>query len=572
MRRHGATTTRRTARTATSLGLLAALALPLNSVDTASAGPADAPWNTDTVRNTDALRDADAPRDADTVTAADAGASRAAGRTAARVAARGLVWERCPAAERLPPPVECATVHVPLDYTDPDGESLPLRVSRVTATGPSEERRGSLVFNPGGPGGDGTAFPLRPLNLPERVWRELREGYDLVGYAPRGVGGTAPLSCAAPESFRAAPSPAPTHPSRAEQDGMHEEAARYAAGCALSAPRLLPHLTSGDNARDLHVLRAALGEERLNYLGVSYGSYLGAVYASRFPESVGAMVLDSVVHPGADRVWYRGNLLQSEAFEERWADFRAWVARHDAVYGLGDSADRVARRYDQARQAVADPVPGQAASGTRVGRGELHRAYLGAVYDDASWPRLAHALAEFHRGRPEPLRAVAQPDPRDAAERENTAAVYTAVQCNDAPSPRDPARWRRDVERTAERAPFAAWENARQNLPCAHWPLPAGTPAEVGAAEGALPPVLLVQGTRDAPTPFAGAVETQRRLPGSVLVTEEGGGRHGVTGGNSCVDRLVAGYLLRDDLPSGAGTSCPARPEPRPSPDRATGG
>ncbi|NJQ06840.1 alpha/beta hydrolase [Streptomyces lonarensis] len=492
----------------------------------------------------------------------DANASAAA----EHAAAEELHWGRCPAGDRLPHPVECAVVEVPLDYARPTGARLALHVSRLPAAPdrpaggrPGEPR--ALVLHPGGPGADGRRMALRPREHPERVWRDLHAGFDLVGYAPRGVGPSGGLSCAAPESFRPGPSPSPTDPTPAQEAALHADAARYAAGCLAGAPELLPTVTTANNARDLEVIRGALGQRRLDYLGLSYGSYVGAVHASRFPGSAGSMVLDSLVHPGEDRVWYAGNLRQSAAFQERWGEFLAWVARHDAAYGLGTTAAQVGAHHQRAVAAAGDQglVPG-----SRVGAGELHRAFRGAVYDDAEWPRIARALAEFAEGRPEPLRALAHPDPREATARENAAAVYAAVQCNDAPWPRDPGQWRADLRRAAERAPFATWENARENLPCAHWPLPHGVPPEVGAEPGSLPPVLLVHGTRDAPTPYEGARETHRRLSGSVLVTEEGGGRHGVTGGNSCVDRLVTGHLLRGELPPEPHTVCEARPEPRP--------
>ncbi|NJP66915.1 alpha/beta hydrolase [Streptomyces sp. ventii] len=487
--------------------------------------------------------------------------------SAERAAARELVWERCPARDRLPHPVECAVVEVPLDYADPLGDRLALHVSRLPAapgpaTGDAPDDARTLVLHPGGPGADGRRMTLRPREHPERVWRDLHAGSDLVGYAPRGVGPSGGLSCAPPESFRPGPSPSPTDPTAAQEAAMHADAARYAQGCLTGAPRLLPTITTADNARDLEVIRGALGQDRLDYLGMSYGSYVGAVHASRFPDSVGSMVLDSLVHPGEDRIWYAGNLRQSTAFQERWEEFLDWVARHDAAYGLGATAEEVDSHHRRAADEAGEHglVPG-----SRVGAGELHHAFRGAAYDDADWPRIARALAEFAAGRPEPLRALAHPDPRDAVARENAAAVYAAVQCNDAPWPRDAGQWRRDLRRTAETAPFATWENARENLPCAHWPLPHGTPPRVGSDEaGAPPPVLLVHGTRDAPTPYEGATETHRRLPGSVLVTEEGGGRHGVTGGNSCVDRLVSDHLLRGVLPEGRRVTCEARPEPRP--------
>ncbi|MFJ4777320.1 alpha/beta hydrolase [Streptomyces sp. NPDC088762] len=491
--------------------------------------------------------------------AAEAGAELAAG----RAAATGLRFGPCPYAEGLPDPVRCATLRVPLDYTRPAGPQIPLTVSRVPASGArGTPRQGALVHNPGGPGASGMSFPLLAATP---GWERIAAAYDLVGYAPRGVGRSAPLSCEDPATRAQGPTQVPAEPSPSYKRQRVAAARAYARGCARRAGPALPHYSTLDNVRDLHVLRAALGEERLSFMGASYGTYLGAVYATLHPGRVRRMVLDSAVNPDPRRVWYRNNLDQAAAFERRWHDFRAWVARHHGTYGLGTTPAAVQASYARVRDAVA-----RRPAGGSVGTGELQAAYLQAAYYDDVWPQRAAALAAFLRGDPGPLTRQAAPDAAAAAETENARAVYTAVLCNDAPWPGDWETWDRDNTELARTAPFETWANAFLNLPCASWPVRSRQqPVEVGVTAGsraaALPGTLIVAAERDGATPYPGALELQRRLGGgAALVTERGAGSHGVFGGgNGCVDRHVERYLLTGDTP-GRRVTCAPHPEPAP--------
>ncbi|MEV8064734.1 alpha/beta hydrolase [Streptomyces sp. NPDC085995] len=483
---------------------------------------------------------------------------------AARAEAAGIRFGACPEAKDLPTALECGTVSVPLDYAHPDGKQIKLTVSRARATrkDPRDGRRtvprqGALVFNPGGPGADGMSFPLIGL-LPE--WKRVAAAYDLVGYAPRGVGRSAPLSCQDAKDFLKAPTPAPTHPTAAYKKQRVAEAKAYARGCARRAGSALRHYTSLDNARDLDVLRAALGERRLTFMGASYGTYFGALYATLFPSHVRRMVFDSVVNPDPARVWYRANMAQSAAFEGRWTDFKRWVARNDAAYGLGRTPQAVQASYEKARKRLA----AKPAGGT-VGPGQLHAALLNTGYYDDFWPGSAEALSAYLKGDDKPLVTMAAPVEEGAKEAENGAAVYTAVECNDAPWPTDFAVWDRDNTRLARTAPFETWGNVWMNLPCAYWPVPRQRPLDVRTAPGELPPTLLLAAERDAATPYEGAVELRRRLAGSVLVTERGAGAHGVGyGPNRCVNAYLDAYLLEGRVPA-PDAACAAHPEPRPN-------
>ncbi|MFF8101371.1 alpha/beta hydrolase [Streptomyces sp. NPDC016640] len=505
--------------------------------------------------------------------AAAAGAAELRGTAvaAARAADEGIDFGPCPGGQELPGTVRCGTLRVPLDYARPDGRRIELTVSRVRATGkdPDNDRRkvprqGALVHNPGGPGADGLYFPMTGV-LPE--WKRVAAAYDLVGYAPRGVGRSAPLSCTDPGTFAEGPAEAPVHPSPAYKRERVARAKAYARGCAERAGDALRHYHSLNNARDLDVLRAALGENRLTFFGASYGTYFGALYATMFPSHVRRMVFDSAVDPAPQEIWYRNNLDQSAAFEDRWADFRAWVARHDDVYGLGGTARKVQDAYDRASARLAEEP-----AGGRVGPGQLQAAFLRAGYYDDHWPHRAHALSAYLKGDPGPLVEQAQAYPQAAAEAENARAVYLAVECNDGPWPTDWAVWDRDNTRLARRAPFETWANVWTNLPCAYWRAPRQRPLDVRAGSGELPPTLILAAERDAATPYDGALELHRRLAGSALVTERDAGSHGIAGGpNACVNGHLEAYLLTGRVP-GRRASCAPRPEPEPrTADRRAG-
>ncbi|MGW0627527.1 alpha/beta hydrolase [Streptomyces sp. NPDC002758] len=480
-----------------------------------------------------------------------------------RARAAGVDFGKCPAAEDAPGPLSCGTVRVPLDYAHPDGKQIELTVSRMRATHKDPQnskrkvpRQGALVYNPGGPGASGMYFPLIGA-MPE--WKRIAAAYDLVGYAPRGVGHSAPLSCQDPKRFFKGPSQAPAHPSESYKKDRLAQAQAYARGCAKRSGSGLGYYNTLNNARDLDVLRAALGEEKLTFMGASYGTYLGSVYASLFPSHVRRMVLDSAVNPDPGQIWYRNNLGQSAAFEGRWVDFREWMARHDGVYGLGGTAEKVLRSYEKAsRRLAAEPAGG------KVGPGQLQAAFLTAGYYDDFWPSRAAALSAYLKGDPKPLVAVAGPTPETATEDENSSAVYTAVECNDAPWPTDWAVWNRDNTRLARVAPFETWDNVWMNLPCAYWKAKRQRPVDVRTGPGELPPTLILAAERDAATPYDGALEMNRRLAGSVLVTERDAGTHGVAGGpNKCVNAHLDAYLLEGRLPV-RHASCAPHPEPKP--------
>ncbi|MFF4603340.1 alpha/beta hydrolase [Streptomyces sp. NPDC001339] len=483
---------------------------------------------------------------------------------AARAAEQGIDWQDCPADWGLKSPVQCGYVTVPVDYARPEGRTIKIAVDRAVSTGSKKERQGSLLYNPGGPGGSGMRFPNR-ITTKSPVWAKIAKAYDFVGFDPRGVGHSAPISCVDPQKFVKAPKADPVPDTEADKRAQRKLAKEYAQGCLERSGDLLPYMTSENTARDLDVVRAALGEKKLNYLGVSYGTYLGAVYATLFPDHVRRMLFDSVTNPARHKVWYQANLDQDIAFETRWGDWKKWVARHDATYHIGDTPEKVQAAWEELRAtAKKHPIGGV------VGPAELTGYFQNAPYYDSSWAPVAETWSAYRAGDSKPLVKNAGPDLKDTAGNiaaENGNAVYTAVECTDTAWPTSWRKWDRDNTRLHQRAPFMTWANAWMNLPCATWPVKQQRPVEVRTGKG-LPNVLIVQSERDAATPYDGAVELHKRFEGSRLITERDAGSHGVTGEtNSCVNTRVDAYFLggRTDA---ADVTCAPHAEPEPSKDK----
>ncbi|WP_330329239.1 alpha/beta hydrolase [Streptomyces sp. NBC_00536] len=461
---------------------------------------------------------------------------------AARAARSGIEWKDCPADWGFAAPIQCGWVKVPLDYRKPFGKTIDLAVDRAVSTGTKDERQGALVYNPGGPGGSGMRFPKRTTtNSP--LWVNTAKAYDFVGFDPRGVGHSAPISCIDPQEFVKAPKADPVPDSVADKNAQRKLAADYADGCKARSGEMLPFMTTPNAARDLDVIRAALGEKKLNFLGVSYGTYMGGVYATLFPTHVRRMIVDSVVNPDQSNIWYEANLGQDVAFQMRWNDWEDWVAKNDNVFHIGDTRAKVEAKWLQLRaQAKAKPLGGT------VGPNELLGFFQKAPYYDSSWVPTAQAFAAWVAGDEKPLIEANTPDMSDIQgniSAENGNAVYTAVECADAKWPTSWTKWDRDNTKLNEKYPFLTWSNAWMNLPCATWKSKQYNPIEVGAKRGTIAPVLIVQSERDAATPYEGGVELHRRLAGSRLITEQNAGSHGVTSlVNPCINTRVDTYLL----------------------------
>ncbi|MFD3571344.1 alpha/beta hydrolase [Streptomyces sp. NPDC058667] len=466
-----------------------------------------------------------------------------------------LAWTGC--ATQAYPKLQCATLKVPLNHDDPAGRTVTLALTRVPHT--AKTFQGPLIVNPGGPGGSGrTMAGYVAAALPPEVAAE----YDVIGFDPRGVGKSEPALNCGPGHF------APVRPDSVPRGADSERAAveraqDFADACGEKYADVLPYIDTVSTARDLDVIRRALDAPKINYLGYSYGTYLGAVYARLHPDRVRRMALDSVVNPHG--VWYEDNIAQDYAFDTRHKDFMAWVARQDAVYKLGSDPAAVEAAWYRMRDALRE-----APAGGKVGPGELEDTFLPGGYYNGYWPRLATAFSAYvNDADAAPLTEAYERYGEADAAADNGYSVYTSVQCRDAAWPRDWSVWRKDNWDVHAKAPFSTWNNAWYNAPCAFWPVESLSPPDV--TNDQVPPVLILQATDDAATPYEGGVALHRLIRGSSLVVEEGGGNHGVTlGGNDCMDEHLAAYLATGRVPRGEGDAevdavCATLPEPEPA-------
>jgi pimeloyl-ACP methyl ester carboxylesterase len=469
-----------------------------------------------------------------------------------------LHWHSCGTGKST---LQCAKLQVPMDYAHPEGRKITLALNRVPATAPPAKRLGILLVNPGGPGASG--LPWAPY-VAQGLSKSVADRYDIIGFDTRGVGSSVPaLSC--DPAFFASERPDYIPANTAAERVLENRARTYAADCQRKFGWLLPYMTTANIVRDMDRIRAATGQQKLSYLGYSYGTYLGQVYATLFPHRVARMVLDSTVDPTG--VWYADNISQDYAFQANINAFYAWIARYNRLYHLGSTAAQVRAAWYAARAMLAKtPVP--QSSGPAIGPDEFDDTYLQGLYLDEYWPALASALSNYlHAHQPALLSAAFS---QLGKQPENLFAVYNAVECADVAWPRNWATWNADTRRVYRSAPYLAWDNAWFNAACAFWPVhgPA-KPIRIGAA--GLPGILMIQGTRDAATPYPGAQNAHRRLPTARMVVVAGGINHGQSLSvppNPCVNGYLNRYLATGALPSKPGlvnAICPALPPPVPS-------
>lgn len=462
-----------------------------------------------------------------------------------------LDWGACADDAAAMAGLDCATLAVPVDHDDPDGAMLDLAVARVPATGDPDQRIGSLVVNPGGPGGSGVEFLANAAALfPE----ELARRFDLVSFDPRGVAGSDPVRCLDDETMdeQLEADLSPEEP--AEVDELIEDQRELLAACRERSPELLEHMSTADVAADLDLLRAALGDEGLTYLGLSYGTSIGAVYATMFPDSTRALVLDGAVSPDAGAE--EQALAQATGFE-RTLD--AFLADCDADPSCPLAPDASAR-LEQARSRLADgPITVDTGTGERLLTDDLFTlAVAAALYDTATWETLATAIDEIDGPGAATLLSLAdrltgrQPD----GTYDNSSAAQTMVNCADTTE-------RPDVERAAAAArriggaaptfgPVLGWGV----LGCLGWPLADDPPPPV-TGQGA-PPLLVIGTVGDPATPYEWAGELAGALESARLLTYEGDGHTAFLTGGACVSDAVVDYLVELVLPP-EGARCPAQ-------------
>ncbi|MGW0825721.1 alpha/beta hydrolase [Streptomyces sp. NPDC002845] len=446
---------------------------------------------------------------------------------------------------------ECAELPVPLDHRDPDGPQLTLAVSRLPSERP-EARRGTLLVIPGGPGGSG----LRRLaQQGEALRRELGGVYDIVSFDPRGVGASSRASCELPAedrnlvTLRSWPAP----------DGSIAEnvarSRRTAEACARGGGAVLRSLSTANEVRDIDRFRQALGEERLSALGVSYGSYVGAVYAQKYPRRTDRWVLDSIGDPDPRRV-ARGWLANmAVGAEDRFPDFAAWAAdpaREEEGLRLAGRPEDV-RPLFLALAAELDRAPRETTTpGVPLTGNRLRQAMQNALYNDAAFPRLARLIRQA--GDPEAT-PVLTPDVAGPLSDED-AAVTMAVVCNDVRWPRPVAAYERAVAANRARYPLTAGMPANIT-PCSFWKdAPVDRPTRI--TDRGPSNILMIQNRRDPATPYSGTLKMRQALGDRArLVTVENGGHGAYLGtGNACGDRAVTTFLTTGERPR-QDVSCP---------------
>jgi pimeloyl-ACP methyl ester carboxylesterase len=467
-----------------------------------------------------------------------------------------LHWHSCTgqlAEEGVP---DCASLSVPLNYADPSGRHISIALDMIPASAPTSQQQGVMLVNPGGPGADG--LPLA-AEVAQGLDTNVTRNYDIVGFDPRGVGSSSPaLSC--DPGFFSGVRPNYIPGNSAAEQVLVNRAKTYANDCEKKFGWLLPYMSTENVARDVDSIRLAFGVAKINYYAFSYGTYIGEVYATLFPGSIRRMVLDSVVDPTG--VWYNDNISQDYAFQGRMEAFFAWTAKYDSSYNLGTTEAQVQAAWYRARnQLLAHPVDGA------IGADEFDDTYLEGGYVEGLWPGLAQALSSYlNTGQTGDLTNQYVGNGR---QNENEFAVYNAVQCSDVNWPRSWSFWNSDTEKVYKAAPFQAWDNAWYNAACAFWPYKA--PSQPPQIKGAgLPGILMLQGTLDPATPYAGAQNAHKLLPSARMVVVEGGGNHGQSleqPSNSCVQNYLNAYLASGTLPAAPGlvnAKCPDVPAPTP--------
>jgi len=455
---------------------------------------------------------------------------------------------------------ECASLAVPLNYADPGGRKITLALSMIPATAPAAKQQGVLLVNPGGPGEPGRSLAA---DVAAGLSPQVAATYDIVGFDPRGVGGSVPaLSCDPGFFDEVRPDYVPAN--AAAEQVLIGRAKAYAAGCEQRFGWLLPYLTTVNMAKDMDQIRQAFGVQKINYYAFSYGTYLGQVYGTLFPDRVRRMVLDSTVNPvGA---WYTDNIDQDYAFQGRLDAFFAWIAKYDSTYHLGSTEAQVEAAYYKVRGEL-EKTPLNGTNGPLVGADELDDTFELAGYLTSVWPGFALALSQYAaNGDGSGLLTQYQ---NFGTTPENVFAVYNAVECADVNWPRNWSKWQADAERVDQAAPFETWDNVWFNAACAFWPVTG--PVKPFAVDGSkLPPILMLQGTLDAATPYAGAQQAHRLLPSARMVVVEGGGDHGQSlesPPNQCVQNYLNAYLATGAVPERAGlvnATCPAPADPTP--------
>ncbi|MFF7367805.1 alpha/beta hydrolase [Streptomyces tricolor] len=456
----------------------------------------------------------------------------------ASLTSQRLDWRRCKATGSSSAPGDawrCATLKVPLDWSRPDGRTIGLALIRSRATG--GDRIGSLLFNFGGPGGSGVAsMPYFATSV-----SALHKRYDLVSWDPRGVGASQGVRCRGDREIEAAESVDATPDTPSEEKAYFQDAADFGKGCRQAAGPLLAHVSTTDTARDMDLMRQVLGDDKLHYFGMSYGTELGGVYAHLFPRRVGRLVLDAVVDPTADTVGHAQN--QARGFQR---------ALDDYLKSTGQDPEQGSRKIaDLLTRLDAQPLP--TSSGRKLTQTLAVTGIIQPLYSESMWPRLTSALTSAGKGDGSGLLALAdQYNDRDPSGRYGTMShAQRAISCLDEKQRPALAETKRRLAEFRRISPvfgdYLGWDTAGW---CHDWPVPGQYDTPEVSAPGAAP-ILLIGTTGDPATPYEGTRRMAEELGRGVGVqlTWKGEGHGAYGNGSDCVDSTVNTYLLNGTVP-----------------------
>jgi pimeloyl-ACP methyl ester carboxylesterase len=442
----------------------------------------------------------------------------------------------------------CTTVAVPVDYSQPGGQQAQLAVIRIPATG---QRIGSLLVNPGGPGA--SAVDIVATMGAALADTELTHRFDLVGLDPRGVGHSTPaLRCRSDaefDAYRREPMVDFSPPGVAHIEGLHEQLAQQCAD--RMGKGFLANVGTASAARDMDLVRQALGDEQLNYLGFSYGTQLGTSYLERFADHVRAMVLDGAIDPDVDPV--DKNVAQMAGFQQAFNDYAADCAKESSC-PLGTDPAKAVDAY----HSLVDPLvatPAQTSDPRGLSYADAVTGTVNALYTPEYWKYLTRGMRGLQRGTgADVLLALADDyeDRDDDGHYSNEQDAFHAIRCVDSPTPATKAAWVDADRRIRQAAPFLSYGTFTGDAPrdlCALWPVPATSEPHT-AAPAAPGKAVVVSTTHDPATPYQAGVELARQL-GAPLISYEGTQHTAVLGGDECVDTTVLRYLVDGVSPAG---------------------
>jgi len=436
----------------------------------------------------------------------------------------------------------CSSLTVPIDYAHPDAGTMKVAVIRERSTG---SHRGSLIVNPGGPGASGVSF-VRDAAF---AFDTLNQHLDLVGFDPRGVGASRPIRCMSSSGldryFHTDPEPR----TPATRAALIAASKNFADACWKRNGSYLAHVGTIDAARDMDVLRAALGDKKLTYYGASYGTYLGAKYAQLFPKRIRAMVLDGAVNPAENTI--DSDVGQSKGFETNLDDFIDWCVRQGSC-PLGSTRAAALQGLDRL-EAKVRAHPEQVGSRS-LGPGEFFTGLASGFYSTSEWQGLRSSLAAAQRGSGGGMLAFAD----ELTERHkdgsysNLMESNVAINCVDRESPRSIGGFDAAAKRAEQASAHFGIDILYSSLPCAFWHVPPVEHAHPASAPGA-PPILVVGTTHDPATPYVDAQALAAQLgPAGRLVTLSGDGHTAYLRGDSCIEAILDPYLASARVPHGS--------------------